>query len=362
MKRSYHQAFEGARQFATGVYRGWRAVQMARNLRGKRPRVLSGRKVGVKQPYRGGGSRTLTKQKDVGVNKRRKLSSKKKRQIRWTKKVQRAATANDILCIGNEQANGTVTPIPHSDQRWQQPIATASSTMSDFRINHFSTTASGWRKILADAIDEPDAPGDPSKFTGVLDIIKFQITHVDCNISILNVTNRPVPETYLGDKPYALFVDIYECVAASDIADAQFRTAYEAWVACNTNNTKAMSGSDATLAALLPEVSGVTPYQTRGFNKYWKILKKTRVYIGPEECINYSFSGRKGYFNLAKSDGKFCVKGWTKDLIIVANPTRNENLVSTQIPINVTWSKNYNFKLPEAPGLQVGWKTAYSYT
>ena len=218
-------------------------------------------------------------------------------------------------------------------------------------------------------LNEPDHTVGGALFQPSIDAIKFNVTHEDMTLSILNTTAKVVddglePPTILydGTKPYPLFADIYELVAATDISDSKFGTAYEAWQNAAINTQKETSASVQVNPGDEIFLSGYTPYQVRTFNKYWKIIKKTRVYIGVDEQINYKMNGRKGHFHMAKADGKYANKGWTKDLIVVVNPTRNENVSSFQVPANITWNKNYNYKVPDLQGLQLGFKSFYTYT
>lgn len=147
-------------------------------------------------------------------------------------------------------------------------------------------------------------------------------------------------------------MDVYECVAASDITDALFSSARLAWAQALILNAQA----DQLLArtTLLPTMSGSTPYQAPGFAKYWKVIKKTRVLCGPSSKTNYTYFTKPKYINNSKIIGQYATKGLTKDLIIITNPTFNSDTTAIS-QLNTEWSKSYAIKMDDMPGLQTQW-------
>lgn len=129
------------------------------------------------------------------------------------------------------------------------------------------------------------------------------------NLSILCLNNE-----YTNDNP--LIIDIYECTAAKNIKDINYRSPASAW----TQELAEKNLSHDTLAGISATNKGMTPQMTKGFSSYWKVDKVTRVRIASLAPFDIELN-TSGIYSEKLHDNTYAIGGITKGLIIVAAPT-----------------------------------------
>lgn len=121
-----------------------------------------------------------------------------------------------------------------------------------------------------------------------------------------------------------LIFDLYECLAACDIADAPFASPASAW-----KQIQAQYSSTSTGTAPVPYLKGVEPTDFPRFGKYWKVIAKHKVRIpcdGTEQGVNayqtFKMSGNKYMHRGIRNNSLFAVKGQTKFWMMVIDPEK----------------------------------------
>lgn len=321
---------------------------------------------------RGGGSRVVTQQHDVSTSRnKRKMPAQKKRWVKFVKKIDKAITYNDALCVLLENTSTQLVATTAVGSKFQNVVfSDAVNKAYDLRLGAFGSDTSGLRRFLVELRDKQVSAFSGANVTRVREVqanLKEQELYIKNSTMTLSIKNTTdlVSGGYNGSKPSVVYVDIYECVTRDDIADPTCRTAFNTWggnllqtTGPNTVNT----GETIFWEQIEYDTSGCTPYQSPGFGKYWKILKRTRISIGTGQKANYTMSGFKGKVQFAEDmNGVSLSKGKVKDLIIIVNPTYNGDIVAEQKPVLIEWSKTYNFAWTNGPGKDLSFCGTYSY-
>lgn len=311
----------------------------------RRPRNTSSKS---QNPAPGG---PITTQYDYKVSRgKKRLSKRQKKWKRFVKKVHIATEANDktqFLLEDHNAAAVVAGTIGISAQQVMPTVATGNDY--NLQLSPVGNIATGPLLFVDNLIQQKAvttvAAGSLAVATSLNDV-KYKLLGASCTFSLKNIT------------AFNNFIDIYECIASSDILDANFASARQAWQQCLADNLEA--DQLAARGNIQSNYTGSNPYMAPGFAKYWKVIKKTRVLVGAGAKVNYSFftKGRMIYNN--KVISKYAVKGLTKDIIIVCNPTYNGDTAAAN-QINVEWSKQYALKIDDLPGLQAQWGYHVTY-
>lgn len=307
----------------------------------KRRKIMP-KKTASKNPAPGG---PITTQYDYKVSRgKKRLSKRQKKWKTFVKKVHKATDENEKTHFLVEANNAPALINGSAGASLQQILPTsAAGTDYNLQLCPIGNIATGPLLFVDNLIQQmsviPTTGGLP--VAAVLNDIDYKLLGASCTASIKNVTI------------FNIFIDIYECVASSNVTDANYNSARLAWLNALALNIE--SDAIAARTNLLSTMSGCTPYQAPGFAKYWKIIKKTRVLAGPGSKTNYTYFTKGRNVKVAKTLGQYATKGLTKDLIIVVNPTYNGDTVAAAPQINVEWSKTYAVKVPKMPGLQSQW-------
>jgi len=297
----------------------------------------------TKNPAPGG---PITTQFDYKVFRgKKRLSRRQKKWKGFVRKVHKATEQNDKSHFLQEANNAAATIVGIVGASFQQILPTsAAGDDYNLQLSAVGNNASG-PLLFIDNLRQQKAvttvaAGTLATTTPLKDV-KYKLLGASCTFSFKNII------------AFNIFVDIYECVASSDITDVNFLTARAAWNFCLANNlqTDQLAVPRAQLQA---NFGGATPYQAPGFANYWKIIKKTRVLCAPASKTNYTYYTRPRYINNSKVIGQYATKGLTKDIIIVVNPTYNGDTAAVN-QINVEWCKSYTIKCDDIPGLQTQW-------
>lgn len=114
--------------------------------------------------------------------------------------------------------------------------------------------------------------------------------------------------------PHGLKFDVYECIAAQDITDADYNTPNRAWASV-LNNVQTWNGSSRPVFTR----KAYTPFESPSFGEWWKIQNVTRYHVGNTDTVHFKFH-QKGVVDYEKFHDKWAVKGKTKGLLIVFHP------------------------------------------
>lgn len=283
----------------------------------------------------------ITQEHDVSVSRGSKRTSKgQRRWKKFVKKVQKATDDNDKTQFLVE-ANGQLMNVIGNTAQYQQGNVNtlADGSEYDMRLGAIGDIARGPLRFINNLIQQKPDQGTGSTHTkAAIEEVRYKLELAVMTLGIKNLIAQS-------------FVDIYECVANTNITDSDYATAQLAWTQCALNS---QTDQTLTYTKLTPIFSGATPYMAPQFGQWWKILKKTRVLMGTGQKVNYTFFVKKRHIQNEKVIGHYATKGVTKDLIIVHNPTYNtDNTVAQQL--NLEWSKSYGVKLPGIAGLQTQW-------
>lgn len=302
-----------------------------------------------KKPTAPSRSGPITTQRDVRVTRgSKKINRKQRRWKSFVKKVHRAETSNEKTQFLTEVVSASFTITGTTGPEKQQPmVSSASGDKTNLMLNPVGNATTGPQRYWSTLAAQPSittAASAPREATQVNQF--FKVAYANCTVSIENVA------------PTSSYVDIYECVAASNITDANYASAYAAFDKCLTTS---IGDFVAAINKLTVTTSGATPYQAPNFFRYWKIIKKTRLLMTTNEIVNYTFRGKSnvGVSN-NKVIGQYATKGVTKDLIIIANPTYNGDTTAVT-QLKVEWTKNYGIKYPDMQGIQIQLTSTFTY-
>jgi len=201
-------------------------------------------------------------------------------------------------------------------------------------------------------------------FTNALQTVQLQegatvVNMRENDINDIRVTYKQrLKMSLLNVAGYSMIVDIYVCVATTDIADNDYSTALLAWRKC-METTEVMNGPGNSYSIGSVDKSGVTPFDAPMFRKYWKVLSKQRIEMQPNEIVSTKFAPKGYQGTLGKWAGKTVKKGITHDIILVANPTFGGRGPPNQNLLNIQWSKLSHIRLP---GHNVGTQMSFTGT
>lgn len=333
------EAIQGAANSMAKFFKKRKATS-SRSQPAKKRKVASGRSA----------SGPITTQHDFSTSSKRKRMPKKvKKWKSFVRKVKKATSDNDKTHFLTEANSVAVTVTGTAGLDIQEVVgSTYTAVRNNFQLSAVGNIATGPAKMADNLIYQPS-----------VDTVAAGTTNVTAPIKAIDydLLGASMTLSFKTQAVASMYVDIYECVAASHITDIAFASAYLAWVACALQSEVDLSLAYTKLTA---SFSGATPYQAPGFGKYWKIVKKTRVMCGASTKTNYTLFTGKKHINNAKELGRYATKGLTKDLIIVANPTYHGDVTAiTQLTIE--WSKNYSMKLHDVSGTQTQWAYQATY-
>lgn len=251
-----------------------------------------------------------TVQQDTSkVYKKRKLSDKKKAKIAFAKKV-RWATKTDTPFNLFKQTQQTAIGVNKTSVAGTINQQYVGGNTSVYGINYgtlISTTVGlpfYLGKIIADpasdlSITAPKlATGAPAAAS--TDNVNMYITHQRFSIALSNTTGYP------------LVFDVYQFVAAIDINQAAFANPYNAWVQ-GLQDAETYTDNRPTV-----NTNGMTPLDTPGFGKYWKLLKKDRIYLSGGAQAEIPMTGlHKRRVKLNNIQNKYAMKGLTQYFLVV---------------------------------------------
>lgn len=312
----------------------------------------------------------VTRYTDITQSKKpKRMSRKKKRWVKFVKKVNIASHYNDTLHTLTETAAGPLQVISGLGTAGEQIVVPLNGINSlavptsrnvvqigCFGENSVLGLVSGLRKLLVEIQDHvPDAvsagvAGQPL----YPNFNSYEIFIQSCKLEIGIRNTQSIPMT----------CDIYECVSRADISEQNYLTATNAWSVLSKEAfdpaTDPIVGTGLEFTQANVNTAGYTPYQTPDFGKYWKILKKTRVQLVQGTKANYTMWGYKGMCK-AGHDLQDIPKGKVKDLIIVLNPTHNDEAGVAVEMATIEWTKTWNFKWPMGPSQLKSICASYAY-
>ncbi len=249
-----------ARAVGTAARAAYKGYQMYKKIRPAFKQV---------QDRHQGSSRVLTSQHDVRTQyKRKRLSRGKRRQLRWNKKVKRAVNSNEELYTYSEACSTTgVTVAGSASPNKQQVVRTTNSDFSDLRLLNLGETDTGLNVAINELRDRQEmgasaTGGNVKPFSATF--LNYKITSAKMSLSIKNVTTAP---TYDAQN---IIIDVYECVAAQDIVDASYNTAFKAWNQSMLETYLPTSGLSNFSKASVDD-AGQTPFNAPEFAKWWKV-------------------------------------------------------------------------------------------
>lgn len=339
-KRKFHSALGTAARVAGAAYQGYSAYKSLRDAKRQ--------KTSMKRPSNN--NNIVTQQNDVRQSKTKPLSRKKKNWKKFKSRVDKAVNENSELQVLME-ANSTRQLVLGIAGRYiQQPYETGVAFgYNDMRLGAYGLLDRGPTKFVGEIAKEPPTIiGTASLNRNAEDNMIYNVLGAKMNVSMKNICD------------HNLYIDVHECIAAQDIADEEYGTAYLAWTQCLTD----MDNHLYTFASWTKNtaiLSGMTPYQSHHFGKYWKIIKTSRVYVTQQQIINYTMWGRKKYVSKNNVKGKWAIKGTTKDLLIVVAPTFNGATTSGEELVEIEWSKSYNLRCQDLPGTQTSFGGYWLY-
>jgi len=144
---------------------------------------------------------------------------------------------------------------------------------------------------------------------------------------------------YTATNP--LITDIYECVAAKDIDDVAYNSPQAAFLQCIADG-QTLAGRTVLSSAQ----KGITPFNAPNFGNWWKIQTVTRVSLVYNTITHYKMHTRGVYKN-DKFYDRYCVKGITKGIMFISEPTFQFALPAAFYNFNVSGiSSQINYRVP----------------
>lgn len=330
------------------------AAYKGKNIYGsKKPRTLRIRRdknqTSNRNKDRGQNTSVLTNQHDVRTTKtRRRLGWKKRRQLRFQKRVKAALDHSDelVTLVETHSAVTFNSSGPFASNQQTFPAPTEGGT-TDKRLGLYGEDNQGLRRYMVELRDKARsviATGTASgPIYGDFSSLHFRVKNCKANIAFKNDHNDTV------------YLDIYECVARTTLNNVAYHTAQGCWEACLADSYSFLQRTGAaafTAQKQSVNISGVTPFTCPDFGKYWKVLRKVRIQLGPGQMTNFTYVGYAGKV-LAETDLALgsVPAGKCKDLIIIANPTFNSNAPDVAQPL-LTYeiTKKYSLAWDGQPG------------
>lgn len=345
---------------ASSAYRGGRA---ALRLRAK----LSGKSATANRGRRGG-SKVLTRQKDIKTSSKRRQSGKSRRWEKFVKKIDKAINYSHELCCVVEQLNTVFNSgVAFSGANYQAVFNTDYfGGNKDLRLGNYSSVSiSGIERMINDVRIQRDGTTSTlqtAQQNGNAQFEKFAVKSSSITFSLENQSGF----LFAADTQ-VVYVDIYECISnmSMDATQVNYMSAQKAWEQCLADAATPLGGTGLAVPGYTKnriDRSGTTPYHAPGFGKYWQITKYTRVQIDAGAKINYTSNGYRGMIDGKNYTGSNQVtKGKVKDFIIIVNPTFNPRSINlTTVLCELQWSKSY-FLGTDLPGRFNPISATYTY-
>lgn len=249
-----------------------------------------------------------TLQKDVTRYKSKKYNKRiAKRKVAYANKIKSALRPKQELHVYQETYDVT-TEISLATAALNVRIQVCTETKLQMNMGKlFSATENtGFLatrySAIANSTSGQTNQGAPSPIP--VNSFETRITGSVLNVSITNPSTNTIPTLY----------DVYEFVAAKDIADVVFRTPLAAWNQCMAD---CYGPIDATSLKPTFADNGQTPYDCPMLGKFWKIMKKTRIYLGPGNTSEYLFNCGKFTLKGDKFEKNYAIAGISKSLLII---------------------------------------------
>jgi len=259
----------------------------------------------------------------VRYRRRRKLPYKKRRRLRrFRKKVLRAIKPKQAMNCFQYVWSAPSTWNADTDDFIGQELAAGNQIVlgahPKWGINIGDATLTGFAYVSAVGVIAQEMQKYQPRISGT-DIAIDTNQARDNNVYYVQ---RAYAKLTIQNPNTAkdLIFDLYECVAAQDIAAESFATPALAWSSMQQTVDDYATGTKGEIFT-----KGTEPTDCPNFGKYWKILKKTKVRIpAASDPVNayqtfkmYSprFIYRGQRFNL-----KFAIKGITKYFMIIIDP------------------------------------------
>lgn len=302
-----------------------------------------------------GSSNLITAQRDYNSRRTSKrLTPKEKRWRKFVKNVKKAETwSQPLMCLVESNiGNVTIQSATGNNSSAKQQVCNITpgtgnpilANTRDFRLGVYTssidplTNGVGLNKIFYFMRDQATALAKPDdtlvlKLQGDEEFKDFYVKGCSATFAIKNVLSST-----------SQYLDILEFISMNSSKDPTKESALITWV-----NHLAQSGFPLPYADSNQwsqnsvQSCGVTPYHVPDMNKYWKMIKKTRVFFQPGEIVNYHMIGYKGKVDFGKDlRDRYNNRGRVKDIIFIANPTHNPNLGTTSSLFDIQWSKSYH--------------------
>ena len=282
----------------------------------------------------------VTVQNDVKVNKRKKRNPIKiKRELKFKRKVEKALKPSQSLFVYSEIYNtvsfnfpAIVAPVTNVSQTQGLPSA------NDGHLTMNSGSAVTGRDLtymfgaynsLSTSLNTNVSTGQMAPNPTVGLTMEWHLATME-----ISLTNNSV-----GATP--MLYDVYECVAAKDISDPLYGYPRAAWAyQLQINLNVASSG----FVQPLTTYNGQTPYDCPGFGKYWKVVKKTRVYLGPATTTELKVYSKIKRLRYDKTSGLYAIKGRTRGVIIVGGVGDNAGGTAGSACGRFTVQKTWHFR------------------
>lgn len=302
--------------------------------------------------YSNNNSSVVTSQRDVKTTKKRKYNKKlAKKQRAFATKVQKALLPKQELNVYSE-THLAQTQLSYSTTNLNVRGQTVSSN------NLFLNMGKKWSTDQNAGF----VMGRYQNIAGSTDIVanksaKSTIPSAEFKLHMMNSSLDISITNPLATSTQPTLYDIYECVAAQDISVLQFSTPVACWQNLLNDN---YSPTDGASNRPTVDTNGQTPYDCPMFGKYWKILKKTRLYLGPGTTSEIKISSGKYTLSGDKFEDNYAIAGISKGVIIIAGIGDNTNWPLTGTVLRYVAQKTWHFKyeigeseLPQRPTVLV---------
>lgn len=266
----------------------------------------------------------------VVVAKKHKPSKKKKRQIKFAKKVHEAEEEPKVVNVYRSkqfQSAGTAITNGVSDQQsiWGNNFTSGGRSLSLAAQN---ATEAAVPNIFA-IITAKGGAALPN--ASVVNNTKFLITHNEHIYHIYNASN------------IGAVITVYRFVAATDISELGFSTPADTWA--NLTAVQQQPTTAGFTAAFGVNRSYNSPFDCSGIGKYWKFLDKEEMLLEPTNAVKYVMRGRKGLIDqkdweLAPQT-KYAKKGRTQGIIITWNGPTQLNTASIVLQVHASSITHY---------------------
>lgn len=289
--------------------------------------------------------------------KRQRLSKRKRRYLRtFKRRVQRIVRQRVPISTLNEWT--TVFTIDASTQDMNTYVLNGGYQLtlgnaSSWGLNLGQAAASGGQEssyINTEMNDIKYATGPTTALTGNAQGRQHYVGRRYSKLTIQNLSTSK-----------DLIFDLYQCVAAQDIADSDYANPMIAWSTCRDNLINVTTG-----VMSFPEFKGVEPTDCPLFGKYWKVLKKQKVRIplDPNTPANayqtFKMSASPMFWDGTRTADKWAIKGKTKYWLMIIDPERGSTRYSgTESVAGIYIHRNTHYRPimgPSTPSIPEQWQ------